>query len=82
MTRAPLVYPFLDPTESGGLPLYIIGLGIGCCIVFSIVKGICLLRRRLSLRYNRFEDSSGAESAVPKEAPASDAHARIANPSV
>lgn len=49
--------------------------------MFSVIKGICLLRRHLSLRYDRFEDYSGAEGAegldeweelaVPKEALAS-----------
>jgi len=50
-------YAFLNPSkEHGWLAVYIIGIALGCCVVFCIVKGICLLRFRLSHRYGRIED--------------------------
>lgn len=78
-----LAYSFLDPVQEGKLlAAYIIGIGLGCCVVFSIVKGVCLLRWRISLRYGRFEDDSklGVEAleeweelAVPKDVLAAEA---------
>lgn len=41
-------YDFLDPSvQHGLLAAYIIGMGVGYCILFTIVKGICTLRCRL-----------------------------------
>ncbi|KAG1717492.1 hypothetical protein EDB19DRAFT_1653345 [Suillus lakei] len=41
-------YDFLDPSvQHGLLAVYIIGMGVGYCILFTIVKGICTLRCRL-----------------------------------
>lgn len=41
-------YDFLDPSAQHGLlAAYIIGMGVGYCILFTIVKGICTLRCRL-----------------------------------
>lgn len=76
-----LAYEFLDPAREGSLlAAYIVGIAIGCCLVFCIVKGICLLRRHLSFRYGRFEDPHDPEAldewqdvAVPKEASVSEA---------
>lgn len=73
-----LAYSFLDPaTEHGMLAAYIVGIAVGCCVVFSIVKVVCLQRRRLSLRYGRFEDYPNTEEfeewqdvATPKDFPA------------
>jgi len=74
-TQGFYVYSFLDPTKEGGvLAAYIVGIALGCCVVFSIVKGLCHVRHRISVRYGRFEDNSemGAldeweEMAAPKE---------------
>ncbi|KAG8221701.1 hypothetical protein J3R82DRAFT_1988 [Butyriboletus roseoflavus] len=59
------------------LAAYVIGIGVGCCVVFSIVKVVCLQRRRLSLRYGRFEDQPNTEAfeewqdvVAPKDPPA------------
>lgn len=58
-----LAYSFLDPsTEHALLSVYIVGITVGCCVVFSIVKGVCVLRRRISFRYGRFEDPSDTEA--------------------
>ncbi|KAF8436233.1 hypothetical protein L210DRAFT_3452269 [Boletus edulis BED1] len=55
------VYSFLNPTQEGGLlAAYIIGIALGCCVVFCVVKGLCHLRHRISVRYGRFEDGSEA----------------------
>ncbi|KAF8123947.1 hypothetical protein EV363DRAFT_1130393, partial [Boletus edulis] len=44
------VYSFLNPTQEGGLlAAYIIGIALGCCVVFCVVKGLCLLRHRISV---------------------------------
>jgi len=41
-------YSFLNPhKEQGLLAAYIVGIGVGECIVFSVVWGLCLLRERL-----------------------------------
>lgn len=41
-------YDFLNPSvQHGLLAAYIIGMGVGYCILFMIVKGICTLRCRL-----------------------------------
>lgn len=41
-------YDFLNPSvQHGLLAAYIIGMGVGYCILFTIVKGICTLRCRL-----------------------------------
>ncbi|KAH0826354.1 hypothetical protein J3R83DRAFT_5314 [Lanmaoa asiatica] len=62
-TQGIYTYSFLDPTkEQGLLAAYIIGIAVGCCVVFSVVKGVCLLRRRISFLYGRFEDHSNAEA--------------------
>lgn len=76
-----LAYAFLDPAvQHGLLAAYIVGIAIGCCLVFSIVKGVCQLRRRLSFRYGWFEDYSDAEAleewqdvAAPKDSSVSEA---------
>lgn len=76
-----LAYTFLDPsTEHGFLAAYIIGIAVGGCVVFGIVKGACVLRRRLSFRYGRFEDYSSPEALeewqdveVPKDSSALEA---------
>ncbi|KAG1767143.1 hypothetical protein EDD22DRAFT_1008553 [Suillus occidentalis] len=47
-TQGFYTYDFLDPSAQHGLlAAYIIGMGIGYCILFAIVKGICTLRCRL-----------------------------------
>lgn len=47
-TQGFYTYNFLDPSvQHGLLAAYIIGMGIGYCILFTIVKGICTLRCRL-----------------------------------
>ncbi|KAF8557174.1 hypothetical protein OG21DRAFT_1407583 [Imleria badia] len=82
-TQGFYTYSFLDPSQQGSLlAAYIVGIALGCCVVFSVVKGICLLRRRVSLWYGRFEDDapSGTEAleewqemGVPKDVLASEA---------
>ncbi|OJA13740.1 hypothetical protein AZE42_01548 [Rhizopogon vesiculosus] len=63
-TQGFYTYSFLDPSkEHGFLAVYIIGIAVGYCIVFTIVKGICSLRCRLVARYGL--DSS---EQVPPEA--------------
>ncbi|KAF8123094.1 hypothetical protein EV363DRAFT_1548903, partial [Boletus edulis] len=38
------------PTQEGGLlAAYIIGIALGCCVVFCVVKGLCHLRHRISV---------------------------------
>jgi hypothetical protein len=76
-TQGFYTYSFLDPSKEGGLlAAYIVGIALGCCVVFSVVKGACSLRWYISLRYGRFEDQpeSGAEAldewqelGVPKD---------------
>ncbi|KAI9567861.1 hypothetical protein HD554DRAFT_843006 [Boletus coccyginus] len=61
-TQGFYTYSFLDPSKEGSLlAAYIVGIAVGCCVVFSIVKGVCLLRRRISIRYGRFEDRTYPE---------------------
>lgn len=68
--RTVLAYPFLDPAQEGNLlAAYIVGITFGCCLVFSIVKGVCLLRRRMSLRYGRFEDGPASRAKALEEEP-------------
>ena len=64
------------------LAAYIVGIALGCCVVFSIVKGACLLRHHVSLRRGRFEDDPALdteaieewqEMGVPKDVLASEA---------
>ncbi|KAG1736686.1 uncharacterized protein EDB91DRAFT_502038 [Suillus paluster] len=63
-TQGFYTYSFLDPsTEHGLLAAYIIGIAVGYCVVFAIVRGICTLRCRVVSRYRR--DSS---EQVPSEA--------------
>ncbi|KAJ8584955.1 hypothetical protein M405DRAFT_853821 [Rhizopogon salebrosus TDB-379] len=51
-TQGFYTYSFLDPSrERGLLAAYIIGIAVGYCVVFTIVKGICTLRGRLVSRY-------------------------------
>ena len=43
------------------LAAYIIGIGIGECVVFCVVQGVCLLRERVVIRIRRKRGwSSGA----------------------
>lgn len=67
-------YSFLNPNKGGVLAAYIVGIAVGCCVVFGLVKGACHLRRRLSYRYGRFDDYSDKEAidewqdvAAPKD---------------
>ncbi|KAG1847408.1 hypothetical protein F4604DRAFT_1884030 [Suillus subluteus] len=47
-TQGFYTYSFLDPSvQHGLLAAYIVGMGVGYCILFTIVKGICTLRCRL-----------------------------------
>ncbi|KAF9218881.1 hypothetical protein BS17DRAFT_475351 [Gyrodon lividus] len=62
-TQGFYTYGFLDPSkEHGLLAAYIIGIAIGYCVVFTIVKGICLLRCRLHSRYGVQQDNSLPEA--------------------
>jgi len=62
-TQGFYTYAFLDPsTEHGFLAAYIIGIAVGYCVVFSIVKGICQLRCRLFPRYSSQQDDSPPEA--------------------
>ncbi|KAG2362898.1 hypothetical protein BDR07DRAFT_1450944 [Suillus spraguei] len=55
-TQGFYTYSFLDPSvEHGLLAAYIIGMGVGYCILFAIVKGICTLRCRLSSEHVQCE---------------------------
>jgi len=58
-------YSFLNPhKEHGLLAAYIVGIGVGECIVFSVVWGLCFLRERLSPR-SKFAGVRAAQ--VPEE---------------
>ncbi|KAN0082889.1 hypothetical protein V8E55_008684 [Tylopilus felleus] len=82
-TQGFYTYSFLDPGREGGLlAAYIVGIALGCCLVFVVVKGVCLLRYRISLRHGRFEDHAESsaegldewhEMEVPKDVEASTA---------
>ncbi|KIJ64026.1 hypothetical protein HYDPIDRAFT_28920 [Hydnomerulius pinastri MD-312] len=62
-TQGFYTYGFLNPAkEHGLLAAYIVGIAIGYCVVFTVVKGICLLRWRLSLRYSSEPDNSPPEA--------------------
>ncbi|KAG9311223.1 hypothetical protein JVU11DRAFT_8299 [Chiua virens] len=67
-TQGFYTYSFLNPSTEGGLlAAYIVGIAIGCCVLFSIVKGVCHLRRRISLRYGLFEEVAGGEDTEALE---------------
>jgi len=56
-------YSFLDPKKQHGLlAAYVIGIGVGQCVVFSAVWGMCYLRERFSSRLKR----SAASGDVPE----------------
>jgi len=62
-TQGFYTYTFLDPSkEHGLLAAYIIGITIGYCIVFAVVRGVSLLRCRLHLRFGRQQDNSPLEA--------------------
>ncbi|KAJ6599716.1 hypothetical protein DFH09DRAFT_1021167 [Mycena vulgaris] len=44
-------YPFLDPhTQHAFLAVYIVGIALGACLVFVIVRGVAVLRQRFVVR--------------------------------
>ncbi|EIN13038.1 hypothetical protein PUNSTDRAFT_82585 [Punctularia strigosozonata HHB-11173 SS5] len=46
------VYDFLDPGKQHALlAAYIIGIAVGCCLIFSLVRGVIVLRQRLARRF-------------------------------
>ncbi|KAG2140545.1 uncharacterized protein EDB93DRAFT_680529 [Suillus bovinus] len=83
-TQGFYTYSFLNPSvEHGLLGAYIVGMGVGYCILFTIVKGICTLRCRL-VSPSRLDPSEQVQSEAmddwehinveqPKESTGSDA---------
>ncbi|KAH7921500.1 hypothetical protein BV22DRAFT_1038573 [Leucogyrophana mollusca] len=80
-TQGFYTYGFLDPsTQHGYLAAYIIGIGVGYCVIFVIVRGICVLRWRLVARFKDYSNESAEPEALdeweeveqPKESSASD----------
>ncbi|KAH7890291.1 hypothetical protein F5I97DRAFT_1933657 [Phlebopus sp. FC_14] len=70
---------YITYATQGFYSTYIIGIAIGYCLVFSIVKGICALRWGLFSRYNK-QDNSPPEALeewqevdVPKDSSVSEA---------
>ncbi|KAJ7601864.1 hypothetical protein DFH06DRAFT_378554 [Mycena polygramma] len=63
-------YPFLNPAPHPALlAAYIIGIGAGACVVFSLVRGVVVLRERVAGRFGRIgriEGIEGAEDAVER----------------
>ncbi|KAG6333740.1 hypothetical protein ID866_5353 [Astraeus odoratus] len=60
-------YSFLDPgTHPGRVAAYVVGIAVGYCIVFAIVKGLITLRCRLTGRYwgSRNEEGQGEPEAL------------------
>lgn len=55
VTQGIYTYSFLDPKKQGKLlAAYIIGIGVGQCIIFLIVTGVIHLRERMTRR--KFEE--------------------------
>ncbi|KAG2338771.1 hypothetical protein BDR05DRAFT_978006 [Suillus weaverae] len=66
-TQGFYTYSFLDPSvQRGLLAAYIIGMGVGYCILFTIVKGICTLRCRL-VSPSRLDHSEQVQSEALDE---------------
>jgi hypothetical protein len=66
-TQGFYTYSFLDPSvQHGLLAAYIIGMGVGYCILFTIVKGICTLRCRLVSSF-RLDPSEQVQSEALEE---------------
>jgi hypothetical protein len=59
------VYNFLDPGKQHGLLAgYIVGVAVAECIIFVVVRGICVLRERISARRTRVDPKSGPEQGI------------------
>ncbi|KAJ6473471.1 hypothetical protein DFH09DRAFT_1057639 [Mycena vulgaris] len=44
-------YPFLDPhTQHAFLAVYIVGIALGACVLFLLVRGVAVLRQRFVMR--------------------------------
>jgi len=53
-TQGFYTYNFLDPHKQGALlAAYIVGIAVGACVVFTIIRFIVVLRQRLASRYSR-----------------------------
>ncbi|KAG2130905.1 hypothetical protein DEU56DRAFT_463590 [Suillus clintonianus] len=66
-TQGFYTYSFLDPSvQHELLAAYIIGMGVGYCILFAIVKGICTLRCRF-VSYYGLDSSEQAQSGALDE---------------
>ncbi|KAH7908137.1 hypothetical protein BJ138DRAFT_1013387 [Hygrophoropsis aurantiaca] len=80
-TQGIYTYGFLDPAkEHGLLAAYIVGIAVGYCVVFIIVRSICLFRWWLVARYTSASSEPIQPEALdeweevnqPKESSASD----------
>jgi len=67
-TQGFYTYSFLDPANGGGLLAgYIIGIAAGDVVVFSIVRGIAVLRQRFAIRSGRLSTDSEVTSEGREE---------------
>ncbi|KAJ6471615.1 hypothetical protein C8R47DRAFT_745487 [Mycena vitilis] len=61
-------YPFLNPSPHPALlAAYILGIGAGACVVFSLVRGVVVVRERVAVRYGRVPDSEGGGGPVGEQ---------------
>ncbi|KAK0185632.1 hypothetical protein F5146DRAFT_1105708 [Armillaria mellea] len=70
-TQGFYTYNFLDPHKQGPfLAAYIAGIAVGYIIVFGIVSGMMVIRRRIvnKDKYNKVEGAPGSEIQLPTNA--------------
>lgn len=68
-TKGVYVYSFLDPAEhgSGIVAAYVLGIAAGCAVIFTLVKGLVVLRVWLTeTKHGRLGKFAAADTGAPR----------------